>query len=385
MGRGRPRLELDRLWPGLVARARGASWPEAVAACSVSLNTLKRRWAEQGCGVFRDRVPRKNALTLEHRVEIESGLAAGRKQVEIARRIGKHPSTVCREIAGNGGPVRYRAIRAQHHADDAAARPKQGWTEERSWLWAEVVEWLLTKKWSPEAIACRLRREHPDESQWWVSHEAIYQAIYVQARPELRKQLIAALHSRRARRLPRNPPRVGSSKIVGMVNIAERPPEADDRTVPGHWEGDLIIGKGGSSAAATLVERTSRFGLLIKLDSKNADHVAERISIALGQLPAVLARSLTWDQGTEMAAHQAFSESTGIKVYFCDPHSPWQRPSNEHWNGKVRWFLPKGVDLSTYSQEQLDDIAAIINGRPREMFKWDTAAERFEQLIATTP
>lgn len=381
---GRPRLARDDVWPGLVARARGASWPEAVAACSVSENTLRRRWAEQGCGMFRDRIPRKNALTLEDRVEIEVGLAVGRRQVEIAGRIGKHPSTVSREIAANGGQAKYRALPAQHRADRAACRPKQGWVEQRPWVWEQVVEWLLGKKWSPEAIARRLRREHPDEQEWWVSHEAIYQAIYVQARPELRKELVAALQSRRPRRLPRNPARAGGGKIVDMVNIADRPPEADDRAVPGHWEGDLIIGKGGSSAAATLVERTSRFGLLIKLDSKNAEHVAERISAALGRVPSLLARSLTWDQGTEMAAHKAFSNSTGIDVYFCDPHSPWQRPSNEHWNGKVRWFIPKGVDLSDYTQDQLDEIAALINGRPREMFNWDTAAERFEQLVATT-
>ncbi|MGH4011762.1 MAG: IS30 family transposase [Pseudonocardiaceae bacterium] len=300
----------------------------------------------------------------------------------IGKLLGRHHSTVSREIERNGGAADYRALDAQERYESFKARPKERKLVASSRLHDAVNEGL-EQKWSPEQISARLDKEYPDDSEMKVSHETIYQTLYLQARGELRTELKLALRQGRARRVPRSRAALSRGKIPDMVNISERPAEADDRAVPGFWEGDLIIGKGGKSQIATLVERSSRFTMLVKIPY---DRCAERVTALLARkmetLPNFLRQSLTWDQGKEMARHAEFTVRTGLPVYFCDPHSPWQRGTNENTNGLLRQYFPKGTDLSLHTQEELDRVAAELNGRPRETLNWQKPIEVFEELIA---
>jgi IS30 family transposase len=249
-----------------------------------------------------------------------------------------------------------------------------------------LIEAMLEHKCSPEQISRRLRRDFPDRDELHVTHETIYQALYVQGRGALRRELTAALRTGRAIRRPhRRPDQRQSRFTTPMVMVSDRPAEADDRAVPGHWEGDLVIGKDNGSAIGTLVERTTRYVLLVHLPAgRTAAHVRDGLLATIATLPTHLKRSLTWDQGAEMALHHEFATAADMPVYFCEPHSPWQRGSNENTNGLLRQYFPKGTDLSTHSAEHLAAVAAELNSRPRKTLGWDTPAERFTKLLNTT-
>jgi IS30 family transposase len=325
-----------------------------------------------------ERSPR---LSIDERIEIKVGLELGWALTAIAHQLGRAPSTVCREVGANGGRRQYRPLAAHRRAERLACRPRPRKLAANPQLRREVVAGLR-RLWSPQQVAQVLRLAHPDEPEMWVSHETIYQSLYVQGRGELRKELAACLRTGRARRRPQGRMET-RGRIPGMVMISERPPEADDRAVPGHWEGDLIIGKNGASAIGTLVERSTRFVILLHLpDGRTADKVREAMAKAIGGLPTALRRSVTWDQGSELAQHLEFKVQTGIPVFFCDPHSPWQRGSNENTNGLLRQYFPKGTDLSVHSAAKLRAVAKSLNERPRETLGWMTPSQKLAELIA---
>jgi IS30 family transposase len=325
---------------------------------------------------------RREPLRLDEREVISRELSQGNSPRCIGKMLGRHPSTIYDEINRNGGAGNYRAVDAQRRAESNRARPKGRKLEESPRLHGAVNDGLR-QKWSPEQISNRLREDHPDDRDMWISHETIYESLYLQARGALRTELILALRQGRIRRVPRSRATTSRGKIKDMVNISERPAAAADRAVPGFWEGDLIIGKGNKSQIATLVDRTTRFVMLVRIPyDRNAERVAALLAKKMQTLPEFLRNSLTWDQGKEMARHADFTIRTGMSVYFCDPHSPWQRGSNENTNGLLRQYFPKGTDLSLHSQDDLDRVAAELNGRPRKTLNWRKPSEVFNDLLA---
>ncbi|MGH2445376.1 MAG: IS30 family transposase [Candidatus Limnocylindria bacterium] len=363
--------------------ASGERFATAAAAVGCSTKSVQRLLVRTG-GMPPRRRPRSPLrLSLAEREEISRGLLAGESSRLIARRLRRSPSTVSREVAANGGRRRYRAWRAETAAERRARRPKLAKLARSRRLRTEV-ERLLDERWSPQQIAHRLRLDHPDDQEMRVSHETIYSSLFVQARGALRGELTACLRSGRARRRPqRRSQRAG--RLTDMVLISERPAEVEDRAVPGHWEGDLIIGKGGRSAIGTLVERQTRFVMLVHLPAgRLAEQVRDALAARIGTLPEQLRRTLTWDQGKEMAEHVSFTIETGVQVYFCDPRSPWQRASNENTNGLLRQYFPKGSDLSLHDQAQLDAVASQLNGRPRQTLGWMKPSEALARVVAMT-
>jgi len=434
---GRPSLarreHRQRFWAAIAA---GVSSQQAGLAAGVSA-AIGIRWFREGGGMRSvSRAPLSGRyLSFSEREEIAILLAKGCRGREIARRLGRSASTISRELrrnapAGGGGPE-YRATRAQWQAERRARRPKtaklaanarlRGYVQDRlagvivapegATVAGPQVRWIGRRRgrrrarrwassWSPEQIAHRLRADFPDDASMRISHEAIYQALYVQGRGALRRELSACLRTGRALRVPQARTRGRGRPFVSPeVMISQRPAEAADRAVPGHWEGDLILGL-GSSAIGTLVERSTRFTLLLRLPRMDAygqprgenapalaGHGAQAVRDAIASkittLPEQLRRSLTWDQGAEMAQHAQLRIDTGLAVYFCDPHSPWQRGTNENTNGLLRQYFPKGTDLSQHTATELDAVAAALNGRPRKTLNWQTPAEALNEHLLT--
>jgi IS30 family transposase len=321
-------------------------------------------------------------LSLAEREQVSRGLVAGHSFRQIGVALGRAASTISREVDRNGGRSSYRAVSADSRAWDMARRPKPCRMAMSATL-RDAVARKLAQRWSPTQIAAWLKLRHPDQPDRRVSHETIYRTLFLQARGALRKELSAHLRSqrtlRRAKLAPAVPP--GRGQIKDLVSIRERPAEIEDRAVPGHWEGDLIVGA-NNSYVSTLVERHSRFVMLVKVKGKDSQSVVSALARKIKTLPEELRKSLTWDRGTEMAAHKEFTVATDVKVYFCDPRSPWQRGSNENTNGLLRQYLPRNKDLSLFSQRKLDQIAQELNGRPRQTLGWMDPAQKLAACVA---
>jgi len=381
MARGYPLSEAvkDGIWE---LRAQGLSDREIGRRLGLGLGIVSNhlRWV----GGIRPKARRRpeRCLSLEEREEISRGIARGASVRAIARSLGRSHTTIAREINRCGGRRRYRAHAADREAWRRARRPRVTKLELCPELRRLVGE-RLSEDHSPEQIAGWLRLSYPDNEAMHVSHETIYRALYVQARGTLKRELTRHLRRGRTRRYARSQTskRQGQGKLTGMVMISERPPEVDSRAVPGHWEGDLLMG-GKTSAIATLVERQTRYLQLVALpEGTGAIEVCEALKQSITTLPAQLRRSLTWDQGKEMSEHRRFSVESGVEVYFCDPQSPWQRGSNENTNGLLRQYFPRGESLAGINQDDLDEVANKLNGRPRKTLEFHTPAEQLAELI----
>lgn len=383
----------------------GLAFSAAAAAAGVPRRTAVG-WFVQAGGIMPPNVPAQSNqryLSLEEREDIHAGIEREESIRAIARRLSRAPSSVLRELRRNmrdqryrtrstlrqrrrgrqrTQPWEYRPSSAHERAKRMASRPKVAKLAVNSAL-RELVQSKLKERLSPEQISAELRVEFPDQPEMWVSHEAIYQAIYVQGRGALRRELAVCLRTGRALRKPRRKVAERRGRIPNMVMISERPPEVEDRAVPGHWEGDLLTGKNKKSAIGTLVERSSRYVILLHLpDGHGAEEVEKAITAAAQQLPETLRRSLTWDQGSEMANHLQLKIATGLEVYFCDPHSPWQRGSNENTNGLLRQYFPKGQDLSHYGPDYLAFVSAQMNRRPRKTLAWLRPSQALQRLLS---
>ena len=378
---GRPREVRVRFWDGIRA---GLAVEQAAAAAGVGRNAAWG-WLRQAGGVKGNGPAAVSGRYLQvwEREEIAVGLAQGLSCRQIAGRLapGRSASTVCREVRRNSVRGVYRAHLAQREAQERARRPKPA----KLAVSGELREWVqrkLGKNWSPEQISARLTAEFPGRAEMRVSPETIYQSLYVQGRGALRRELARHLRTGRALRRPRRTEGERRGRIPGTVHISERPAEAADRAVPGHWEGDLIEGRGGKSQIGTLVERSTRFTMLVPLpEGKSAPAVADALTPVIAGLPDALRRSLTWDQGKEMTAHADIAVAADCAIYFCDPHSPWQRASNENTNGLLRQYFPKGTDLAAHSPQHLAAVADELNGRPRKTLGWKTPAEAMAEFL----
>ena len=373
--------ELATLWEQWRA---GTTTVRIGVALGQDRETIRKVLERHGGMAPRPRTRSRRALRLVDREEISRGLAARASAHTIAARLGRAPSTISREIARNGGPAQYRAAEADAAAWERTRRPKECRLTLFPRLRAVVVR-KLQADWSPEQIAQWLQRTYPDDPTMQVSHETIYQTLYLQARGALKKELTTHLRRRRGMRRSRAATTRGhgQGQLVDIVRISERPASVADRAVPGHWEGDLLAGT-ATSHIATLVERHSRYVLLVRIPRRDTATVVKALARRVRGLPTSLKQSLTWDRGKEMAQHKQFTVATDVQVYFCDPHSPWQRGSNENTNGLLRQYFPKGIDLTKVTQRQLDAVALKLNTRPRQTLNWRTPAEVFAAAVAST-